>query len=128
MLRQTLLTMSALVVGMCGGCGKEAVDVSTAKLAVAEPRAEDITDAEAEQYYREHPAEFTARERVRASDIHTPDRKAADRMLKAARALARTNAAGFATLAKTNSSAGPTAWATATSACSTPSSRRTLRR
>jgi hypothetical protein len=46
-------------------------------------------------------------ERVRSSEIHTLDRKVADRMLKAGRALSRTNAAGFAALAKANSTAGP---------------------
>jgi parvulin-like peptidyl-prolyl isomerase len=103
--------VSVLALTGLGGCAREAGVDSKKALAqaalAAEPRAEDITDAEAEQYYREHPAEFTARERVRASDIHTPDRKVADRTLKAARALARTNAAGFATLAKTNSKASP---------------------
>jgi parvulin-like peptidyl-prolyl isomerase len=101
------LTVVVVMVGVSGGCGKEQAGLSTAKLALAEPKPDDITDAEAEQYYRDHPAEFTARERVRVSDIHSPDRKAADKTLKAARALARTNAAGFATLAKANSKASP---------------------
>jgi parvulin-like peptidyl-prolyl isomerase len=100
-------SVGLLLLALVGACGKDAADEEAHARALAAPKADDISDAEAEQYYRDHQAEFMRGERVRASAIHVPDRKAADRMLTSARALSRTNAAGFAALAKANSKAGP---------------------
>jgi hypothetical protein len=101
------LGIGFLVVGVVGGCANKRAEVSREARALASPKAEDLTDAEAEQYYRDHAHEFMAGERVRVSAIHSMDRRAADRALKSARALSRTNAAGFEALAKQSSKAAP---------------------
>jgi parvulin-like peptidyl-prolyl isomerase len=95
------------VFGVVGACANKSAEVSTEARALASPKPDDIPDTEAEQYYRDHPAEFTAGERVRVSTIHSTNRAAADRVLRSARALGRTNAAGFAGLAKQSSTAAP---------------------
>jgi peptidyl-prolyl cis-trans isomerase C len=66
-----------------------------------------VSDTEAERHYREHPAEFTAPGQVRASAIVVPDRKRADRLLRAARGLRKGDARGFALLAAKHSIDAP---------------------
>jgi peptidyl-prolyl cis-trans isomerase C len=55
----------------------------------------DVTDAEAEKYYREHSADYVRPETVRVSEILIKDRGKAQKVLAAVRGLARSDSKAF---------------------------------
>jgi peptidyl-prolyl cis-trans isomerase C len=55
----------------------------------------DVTDAEAEKYYKEHTADYVRPETVRVSEIVVKDRGKAQKVLSAARGLPKSDAKGF---------------------------------
>ena len=62
-------------------------------------RPEDVPDAEAEAYYKDHVRQFSSPEQVRVSQIVVEDKVAATRVVAAVKALAPRDEAGFRTLA-----------------------------
>jgi peptidyl-prolyl cis-trans isomerase C len=60
---------------------------------------QQISESEIEGYYRAHQSEFVRVDQVRVAHIVVKDRAQAARVLKAARAFGKGNAAGFAALA-----------------------------
>jgi parvulin-like peptidyl-prolyl isomerase len=64
---------------------------------------QQVSESEIEGYYRAHQSEFVRVDQVRVAHIVVKDRVQAARILKAARALGKANAAGFAALASKHS-------------------------
>jgi peptidyl-prolyl cis-trans isomerase C len=58
-------------------------------------KPEDVPEADAEKYYRDHPAEFAQQEEVRVSQILIKDTAKATKVAAAAKALAKTDEKGF---------------------------------